>query len=153
MTPRRSNMLFRSTASRESARDRVTTLEVVEGHHRFKKDAQSDGNGYRRKRSQSKGKTKRCLNFDRHGDNAPASRVDIGMHALRIGDRKKKKNKKKKKKTIGRAHYLFAALGEGGTRNQADDESGQLRNMGAQSGAQAREDKAGAVWDGEHAGA
>src|SRR6185437_2895182 len=76
-------------------------IEIVEGHHRFKKDAPSGtAMGIAEAILKATGKTKDALNFDRHGDNAPRKPGEIGMHALRIGDE------------IGRHTAYFAALGE-----------------------------------------
>lgn len=76
-------------------------IEIVEGHHRFKKDAPSGtAMGIAEAILQSTGKTKDALKFDRHGDDAQRKRGEIGMHALRIGDE------------VGRHTAYFAALGE-----------------------------------------
>ncbi|HEX8913037.1 MAG TPA: 4-hydroxy-tetrahydrodipicolinate reductase [Humisphaera sp.] len=75
--------------------------EIVEGHHRFKKDAPSGtAMGLAEAILKATGKTKADLSYDRHGDDAVRRRGDIGMHALRIGDE------------IGRHTAYFAALGE-----------------------------------------
>ena len=46
------------------------------------------------------GKKRDALVYDRHGDDAPRKRGEIGMHALRMGDE------------VGRHTAYFAALGE-----------------------------------------
>jgi len=76
-------------------------IEIVEGHHRFKKDAPS-GTAYGLADAilKATNKTRDALVHDRHGDDATRERGDIGMHALRIGDE------------IGRHTAYFAALGE-----------------------------------------
>lgn len=75
--------------------------EIVEGHHRFKKDAPSGtAMGLAEAILASMGKTRESLVYDRHGDEAVRQRGEIGMHALRIGDE------------IGRHTAYFAALGE-----------------------------------------
>lgn len=75
--------------------------EIVEGHHRFKKDAPSGtGMGIAEAILKATGKTRDALVYDRHGDDVPRRRGEIGMHALRIGDE------------IGRHTAYFAALGE-----------------------------------------
>jgi len=75
--------------------------EIVEGHHRFKKDAPSGtAMGLAEAILAATGKTKDALVYDRHGDDVVRQRGDIGMHALRIGDE------------IGRHTAYFAALGE-----------------------------------------
>ena len=75
--------------------------EIVEGHHRFKKDAPSGtALGIAEAILKATGKTKDALVYDRHGDDCVRQRGEIGMHALRIGDE------------IGRHTAYFAALGE-----------------------------------------
>ncbi len=76
-------------------------IEIVEGHHRFKKDAPSGtAMGIAESILKATGKTKDALVFDRHGDDALRQRGTIGMHALRIGDE------------VGKHTAYFAALGE-----------------------------------------
>lgn len=76
-------------------------IEIVEGHHRFKKDAPSGtALGIADAILKSTGKSRDALVFDRHGDEATRERGQIGMHALRIGDE------------VGRHTAYFAALGE-----------------------------------------
>jgi 4-hydroxy-tetrahydrodipicolinate reductase len=75
--------------------------EIVEGHHRFKKDAPSGtAMGLAEAILKATGKTKDTLVYDRHGDEAVRKPGEIGMHALRIGDE------------VGRHTAYFAALGE-----------------------------------------
>ena len=75
--------------------------EVVEGHHRFKKDAPSGtAIGLADAILKATGKTRDSLVYDRHGDDVTRKRGEIGMHALRIGDE------------VGRHTAYFAALGE-----------------------------------------
>jgi len=75
--------------------------EVVEGHHRFKKDAPSGtAMGLADAILKATGKTREALVYDRHGDDIVRKRGEIGMHALRIGDE------------VGRHTAYFAALGE-----------------------------------------
>ena len=75
--------------------------EIVEGHHRFKKDAPSGtAMGLAEAILAATGKTRDSLVYDRHGDDVVRQRGDIGMHALRVGDE------------IGRHTAYFAALGE-----------------------------------------
>ena len=75
--------------------------EIVEGHHRFKKDAPSGtASGLAEAILKATGKTRDALIFDRHGDDVVRKRGEIGMHALRIGDE------------VGRHTAYFAALGE-----------------------------------------
>lgn len=75
--------------------------EIVEGHHRFKKDAPSGtAMGLAESILKAMNKDKSALVYDRHGDDVVRKRGDIGMHALRIGDE------------IGRHTAYFATLGE-----------------------------------------
>jgi 4-hydroxy-tetrahydrodipicolinate reductase len=75
--------------------------EIVEGHHRFKKDAPSGtASGLAEAILRAMGKTRDSLVYDRHGDDVVRKRGDIGMHSLRIGDE------------VGRHTAYFAALGE-----------------------------------------
>jgi 4-hydroxy-tetrahydrodipicolinate reductase len=76
-------------------------IEIVEGHHRFKKDAPSGtAMGLAEAILKATGKTKDRLVMDRHGDEVTRKPGDIGLHALRIGDE------------VGRHTAYFAALGE-----------------------------------------
>jgi len=76
-------------------------IEILESHHRFKKDAPS-GTGMSLAESiiNATGKSKEDLAFGRHGDDVPRRRGEIGMHSLRIGDE------------TGRHVVHFASLGE-----------------------------------------
>jgi 4-hydroxy-tetrahydrodipicolinate reductase len=75
--------------------------EIVEGHHRFKKDAPSGtAMGLAEAILKATGKAKDALVYDRHGDDVVRKPGDIGMHALRIGDE------------VGRHTAYFAAQGE-----------------------------------------
>jgi 4-hydroxy-tetrahydrodipicolinate reductase len=76
-------------------------VEIVEGHHRFKKDAPS-GTALALADSilKSLGKTRKSLVMGRHGDDAERKAGQIGVHSLRIGDE------------VGRHTVYFAALGE-----------------------------------------
>ncbi|CAN5686663.1 4-hydroxy-tetrahydrodipicolinate reductase [soil metagenome] len=76
-------------------------IEILESHHRFKKDAPS---GTAMSLAESilgaTGKSKEDLAFGRHGDDVPRRRGEIGLHSLRIGDE------------TGRHNVFFASLGE-----------------------------------------
>ena len=75
--------------------------EIVEGHHRFKKDAPSGtAMGLADAILKAMHKTRDALVYDRHGDDVVRKPGEIGMHALRIGDE------------VGRHTAYFAALGE-----------------------------------------
>jgi 4-hydroxy-tetrahydrodipicolinate reductase len=75
--------------------------EIIEGHHRFKKDAPSGtAMGLAEAILKATGKSRSDLVYDRHGEEALRRKGEIGMHALRIGDE------------VGRHTAYFAALGE-----------------------------------------
>jgi 4-hydroxy-tetrahydrodipicolinate reductase len=76
-------------------------IEIVEGHHRFKKDAPS-GTALALADSilAATGKTRDALVHGRHGDDIPRVPGQIGMHSLRLGDE------------IGKHTVYFASLGE-----------------------------------------
>jgi 4-hydroxy-tetrahydrodipicolinate reductase len=76
-------------------------IEIVEGHHRFKKDAPSGtASGLADAILKATGKPRDALVHGRHGDDAAREPGQIGMHSLRMGDE------------IGRHTAYFAALGE-----------------------------------------
>ncbi|HET6247882.1 MAG TPA: 4-hydroxy-tetrahydrodipicolinate reductase, partial [Tepidisphaeraceae bacterium] len=76
-------------------------IEIVEGHHRFKKDAPSGtAIGVADAILKATGKSKDALVYERHGESVLRKPGDIGMHSLRIGDE------------IGRHTAYFAAVGE-----------------------------------------
>jgi 4-hydroxy-tetrahydrodipicolinate reductase len=76
-------------------------IEIVEAHHRFKKDAPSGtASGLADSILKATGKPADALVHGRKGDNVPRKRGDIGVHSLRIGDE------------VGRHTAYFAALGE-----------------------------------------
>ena len=77
-------------------------IEIVETHHRFKRDAPSGtAMGLAKAVCESTGKTiADDLVMDRHGDDVPRRPGQIGMHALRSGD------------VVGRHTVSFGALGE-----------------------------------------
>ncbi len=76
-------------------------IEIIEAHHRFKKDAPSGtAMGLAESILKTTGKTADDLVFSRHGDDVVRRRGQIGMHSLRVGDE------------VGRHTVHFAALGE-----------------------------------------
>jgi 4-hydroxy-tetrahydrodipicolinate reductase len=76
-------------------------IEIVEAHHRFKKDAPSGtAMGLAQSILAATGKSRERLVYDRHGDDVVRQRGDIGMHALRVGDE------------VGRHTAYFGTLGE-----------------------------------------
>jgi 4-hydroxy-tetrahydrodipicolinate reductase len=76
-------------------------VEIVELHHRFKKDAPS-GTALALADAilKSTGKSRKSLVYGRHGDNDSRQPGQIGMHSLRLGDE------------VGKHTVSFAALGE-----------------------------------------
>jgi 4-hydroxy-tetrahydrodipicolinate reductase len=76
-------------------------IEILEAHHRFKKDAPS-GTALSLADSilAATGKTREQLSFGRHGDDVPRKRGEIGVQSVRMGDE------------TGRHTIYFAALGE-----------------------------------------
>jgi 4-hydroxy-tetrahydrodipicolinate reductase len=76
-------------------------IEIVEGHHRFKKDAPS-GTALALADSILKAtkKTRKALVYGRQGDDVARQPGQIGMHSLRVGDE------------VGRHTVYFGALGE-----------------------------------------
>lgn len=76
-------------------------IEIIEAHHRFKKDAPSGtAMGLADAILKSLGKQREALRYDRHGDDVPRKTGEIGIHSLRVGDE------------VGRHTAHFAALGE-----------------------------------------
>lgn len=95
------NLLFRIAGEVAKVLGDDYDIEIVEGHHRFKKDAPSGtAMGLAEAILRATGKSKDALAYDRHGDDVVRKRGEIGMHALRIGDE------------VGKHTAYFAALGE-----------------------------------------
>ena len=95
------NVLFKIAAEVARLLGDEYDIEIVEGHHRFKKDAPSGtAVGLADAILQATGKTREALVHDRHGDDVVRKPGEIGMHSLRIGDE------------VGRHTAYFAALGE-----------------------------------------
>lgn len=95
------NLMFKIAAEMARRLGDDYDIEIVEGHHRFKKDAPSGtAMGLADAIIAGKGVTRDALVYDRHGDDVPRKPGQIGMHALRIGDE------------IGRHTAYFAAQGE-----------------------------------------
>jgi 4-hydroxy-tetrahydrodipicolinate reductase len=95
------NLMFQVAAEIARRLGDAYDIEIVEGHHRFKKDAPSGtAMGLADAILKATGKARDALVFDRHGDDCVRKPGDIGMHALRIGDE------------VGRHTAYFAALGE-----------------------------------------
>ena len=95
------NLLFKVAAEVAKRLGDDYDVEIVEGHHRFKKDAPSGtAMGLADAILNATGKTRDALAYDRYGDDCVRRRGEVGMHALRIGDE------------VGRHTAYFAALGE-----------------------------------------
>jgi len=95
------NLLFKIAGEVAKILGNDYDIEIVEGHHRFKKDAPSGtAAGMAEAILKATGKTKDALIHGRHGDDVVRKPGDIGMHSLRIGDE------------VGRHTAYFAALGE-----------------------------------------
>ena len=95
------NVLFKIAAEAARMLGDDYDKEIVEGHHRFKKDAPSGtAIGLADAILKAMNKTRDALVYDRHGDDCVRQRGDVGMHALRIGDE------------VGRHTAYFATLGE-----------------------------------------
>jgi 4-hydroxy-tetrahydrodipicolinate reductase len=76
-------------------------IEIIEAHHRFKKDAPSGTADMLAKSIlNATGKDEGRLVYGRHGDDVVRKRGDVGMHSLRIGDE------------VGKHTAYFATLGE-----------------------------------------
>lgn len=95
------NLLMKVVADVASRLGDEYDIEIVEGHHRFKKDAPSGtALGLADSILKATGKTRDSLAYGRHGDESTRKRGEIGMHSLRIGDE------------VGKHAIYFAALGE-----------------------------------------
>ena len=96
------NLLFQLAAEVAGKLDDAYDVEVVETHHRFKRDAPS-GTALQlaRQMAQAKGwPFPDCLVHGREGRETTRAPQTIGMHAVRAGD------------TVGEHAVIFAALGE-----------------------------------------
>lgn len=95
------NLLFKIAGEVAKVLGDDYDIEIVEGHHRFKKDAPSGtALGLADAILNATDKTRQALVHDRHGEEATRKRGEVGMHSLRIGDE------------VGRHTAYFAALGE-----------------------------------------
>jgi 4-hydroxy-tetrahydrodipicolinate reductase len=76
-------------------------IEIVEAHHRFKKDAPSGTAGALADAIlKATGRPRKSLVYGRHGADEPRQRGQIGVHSMRLGDE------------VGKHTVYFAAAGE-----------------------------------------
>jgi 4-hydroxy-tetrahydrodipicolinate reductase len=95
------NVLFKIAAEVARMLGDDYDMEILEAHHRFKKDAPSGtAMGLADAILKATGKAREALIYDRHGDECTRKRGEIGMHAMRLGDE------------IGRHTVYYGALGE-----------------------------------------
>ncbi|HTW94020.1 MAG TPA: 4-hydroxy-tetrahydrodipicolinate reductase [Tepidisphaeraceae bacterium] len=95
------NLLFKLVADVARRLGEDYDIEIVEGHHRHKKDAPSGtAMGLADAILAAVGQDRSALVFGRHGEDAKRKKGEIGMHSLRMGDE------------IGRHCVYFAAEGE-----------------------------------------
>ena len=95
------NVLFRIAAMVARMLGQDYDIEIVEGHHRFKKDAPSGtALGLADAILKATGQGRESLVHGRRGDDCQRTSGQIGIHALRMGDE------------VGRHTAYFAALGE-----------------------------------------
>lgn len=95
------NVLLKLAAQAAASLGEDYDIEIVEGHHRFKKDAPS-GTALALADAILKaiGKSRKVLAYGRHGDDAQRQSGQVGIHSLRMGD------------DVGKHTVYFAALGE-----------------------------------------
>ena len=95
------NLLLKLAAEAAESLGEDYDIEIVEGHHRFKKDAPSGtAAALADTVLKATGRSRKSLTYGRHGDDVPRSGGQIGVHSLRMGDE------------VGRHTVYFAALGE-----------------------------------------
>jgi 4-hydroxy-tetrahydrodipicolinate reductase len=95
------NLMFKVAAQMAKVLGDDYDIEITELHHRFKKDAPSGtAMGIADAILKATGKGRDAVVYDRHGDDCPRKRGEIGMQSLRIGDE------------VGKHTVYFGALGE-----------------------------------------
>ena len=95
------NVLFRIAGEVAKLLGDSYDMEIIEAHHRFKKDAPSGtAMGLADAILQAIGKTRDVLRVGAHGEDVPRKPGEIGMHSMRMGDE------------VGRHTAYFGALGE-----------------------------------------
>ncbi len=94
------NLLFKLTRlTAEALKDKGFDVEIVEKHHRFKKDAPS-GTALHFARVVQEAMGQRRVRHGREGDVGERPADEIGVHAIRAGD------------NVGEHTIIFSALGE-----------------------------------------
>ncbi len=96
------NVLFNLVAQAAAMLGAEYDIEIVEAHHRFKKDSPS-GSALSLARGIADATDRPfpdCLVHGRHGGDTPRQKGEIGMHAIRAGD------------ITGRHSVIFSTLGE-----------------------------------------
>jgi 4-hydroxy-tetrahydrodipicolinate reductase len=96
------NLLFEIVGEVAKRLGEEYDIEIVEAHHRFKKDAPSGSAMTLAERiAQATGKEfPNCLDMSRSGKECQRKKGTIGMQALRLGD------------TVGEHSVMFGTLGE-----------------------------------------
>jgi 4-hydroxy-tetrahydrodipicolinate reductase len=95
------NLLIKLCADAARRLGDAYDIEIVEAHHRYKKDAPSGtAMAIAQGMLDATGKGREALVYDRHGDDCVRKPGEIGMHALRVGDE------------VGRHTACFATMGE-----------------------------------------
>lgn len=95
------NLLFKIAAQMAKTLGDDYDIEIVEGHHRLKKDAPSGtAAGIASAMIKATGKTDDAIVYGRQGDEVLRKRGEIGMHSMRLGDE------------VGRHTVFFATMGE-----------------------------------------
>ena len=95
------NLLFKIAAEVAKKLGDDYDVEIIEAHHRFKKDAPSGtAHGLADAIRKATGKAEDAIAYGRHGDDVPRKRGEISLHSLRMGDE------------TGRHTAYFASLGE-----------------------------------------
>jgi 4-hydroxy-tetrahydrodipicolinate reductase len=95
------NLLFKIAGEVAKVLGDDYDIEIIEAHHRFKKDAPL-GTSYVLADAilKATGKKREALSFDRHGDDVVRQRGQVSVHSLRMGDE------------VGRHTAYFGSLGE-----------------------------------------
>lgn len=95
------NVMFETAARMAKALGEDFDIEIIETHHRFKKDAPS-GTALEaaRRVAEARGLSQEDYVYGREGETGARSKSEIGIHAVRAGD------------VVGDHTIIFACLGE-----------------------------------------